>query len=255
MGVVDRVSSLRKGLFVKRGMYFAVVTLLVGGLSACSNTPARTPAPTVSATPTPTPLETASAVPTSTTLAGGITCKSTTAVGHNPIVITPPTKNQPGRIGKFTLITNCGTIVIKTDGVNAPVTMTALTALAKAKYFDATLCHRLTTQGIYVLQCGDPTATGTGGPGFAYQDENLPKNVVNNYPAGTVAMANSGPSTNGSQFFLVYADTTLPPSYTIWGQITTGLDIVKAVAAAGVKGGGADGTPVQTIAIEKVIVS
>ena len=78
---------------------------------------------------------------------------------------------------------------------------------------------------------------------------------MNNYSAGTVAMANSGPSTNGSQFFLVYANTTLAPSYTIWGQITTGLDIVKAIAAAGVKGGGADGAPAQTIAIEKVIVS
>lgn len=160
-----------------------------------------------------------------------------------------------GRIGKFTLTTNCGTIVITTDGVKAPVTLTALTALAKAKYFDGSLCHRLTTQGLFVLQCGDPTATGTGGPGFTYQDENLPKNVANNYPAGAVAMANSGPSTNGSQFFLVYANTTLSPAYTIWGQITTGLNIVKAVAAAGVQGGGADGTPAQTMAIEKIEVS
>lgn len=250
---------------MKRGMYLAVVALLVGALSACSNTPTREPAPaptpTVSDTPTPTPTAvptlslTPTATPTSTTLVGGITCKSTTAVGHNPIVITPPTKMEPGRTGKFTLITNCGTIVIKTLGVQAPVTLTALTALANAKYFNGTLCHRLTTQGLYVLQCGDPTATGTGGPGFTFKDENLPKNVANNYPAGTVAMANSGPSTNGSQFFLVYANTTLAPSYTIWGQITTGLDIVKAIAVAGVKGGGADGAPAQTIAIEKVIVS
>jgi len=249
-------------------MYFAAIALVVaGGLSACSSTPTKTPAPTptptVSDTPTPTPTPTSvptlsltpTAAPTSTTLTGGVVCKPTTAVGHTPIVVTPPTKMDAGRIGKFTLVTNCGTIVIQTEGVKAPVTMTALTALAKAKYFDESLCHRLTTQGLYVLQCGDPTATGTGGPGFTFQDENLPKNVVNNYPAGTVAMANSGPSTNGSQFFLVYADTTLAPSYTIWGHITTGLNIVKAVAAAGVKGGGADGTPTQTFAIEKVIVS
>ena len=160
-----------------------------------------------------------------------------------------------GRIGKFTLITNCGKIIITTEGVKAPVTLTALMALAKANYFDNSLCHRLTTQGLYVLQCGDPTANGTGGPGFTFRDENLPKNVANNYPAGTVAMANSGPSTNGSQFFLVYANTTLPPAYTIWGKITTGLDIVKAIAAAGVQGGGADGKPAQAIAIEKVEVS
>lgn len=188
------------------------------------------------------------------TKAPALVCKATKAKGHAPKVVSPPTKINPGRIGSFTLVTNCGNIVIRTDGVKAPVTLTALTALAKAKYFDGSLCHRLTTQGLYVLQCGDPTATGSGGPTFTYKDEDLPKNVANNYPTGTVAMANSGPSTNGSQFFLVYGNTTLPPSYTIWGRITTGLNIVKAVAAAGVKGGGSDGTPAQTIAIEKVIV-
>ncbi len=248
---------------MKRGIYVATVALIAVGLSACSSTPAKTPAPaptpTVSDTPTPsdtlTPSLTPTAVATSTTLPGGILCKPTTAVGHTPIVVNEPKKMDKGRIGKFTLITNCGKIVITTDGVNAPVTLTHLTALAKANYFNGSLCHRLTTQGLYVLQCGDPTATGTGGPGFTYQDENLPKNVANNYPAGTVAMANSGPSTNGSQFFLVYADTTLPPAYTIWGQITSGLDIVKAVAAVGVMGGGPDGTPAQTIAIEKIVVS
>jgi peptidyl-prolyl cis-trans isomerase B (cyclophilin B) len=94
-----------------------------------------------------------------------------------------------------------------------------------------------------------------GGPGWQYADENLPKSVANNYPAGTVAMANSGANTNGSQFFLVFGNTTLNPFYTIWGQITSGLDIVKAIAAKGVVGGGGDGTPLQPIAIEKVIVS
>lgn len=245
---------------MKRGMNFAVIALLVvGGLSACSSTPSPTPTPTptVSDTPTPTPTvsDTPTAAPTSTKLSGGVICKPTTAVGHTPMVISPPAAMDKGKIGKFTLTTNCGKIVITTDGVNAPVTLTALTALAKANYFDNSLCHRLTTQGLYVLQCGDPTATGTGGPGFTFQDENLPKNVANNYPAGSVAMANSGPNTNGSQFFLVYANTTLSPAYTIWGQITTGLDIVKAIAAVGVQGGGADGTPAQAIVIEKIVVS
>ena len=255
MGVVDTLGPLRKGLSVKRQVSFAVTALLVvGGLTACSHTPTTpataTPTTSVAATPTPTPT----VAPTETKLAGGVVCKPTTAVPHAPKIITQPTKTDPGRIGKFTLITNCGTIVVTTDGVKAPVTLTNLTALAKANYFDGTLCHRLTTQGLFVLQCGDPTATGTGGPGFAYKDENLPKYTANNYPAGTVAMANSGPSTNGSQFFLVYADTSLASSYTIWGHITSGLDIVKAVAAMGVQGGGPDGTPAQTFAIEKVIV-
>ena len=245
---------------MKRGMNFAVIALLVaGGLAACSNTPATTPTPTPTvsdtATPTPTVSQTPTVAPTATKLYGGVICQPTTAVGHTPMVINSPTAEHRGRVGKFTLFTNCGMIVITTDGVKAPVTLTALTALVKANYFDNSLCHRLTTQGLYVLQCGDPTATGTGGPGFTFQDENLPKNVANNYPAGSVAMANSGPNTNGSQFFLVYADTTLSPAYTIWGQITTGLDIVKAIAAVGVQGGGADGAPAQAIAIEKIVVS
>jgi len=191
------------------------------------------------------------AAPTAT---AAVKCKTTKAVGHTPKTIAVPKKIAPGRTGKLTLVTNCGNVVITTYGKLAPVTLTAMTALAKAKYFDGSLCHRLTTAGLYVLQCGDPSATGSGGPNFKFGDENLPKQVTNNYPAGTVAMANSGPGTNGSQFFLVYADTTLGSNYTIWGKITSGLDIVKAVAAKGVKGGGGDGTPAQKIAIERVIV-
>ena len=134
-----------------------------------------------------------------------------------------------------------------------------MTALAKDGYFNQSLCHRITTSGLYVLQCGDPTASGSGGPPFQYDDENKPTNSTNNYPAGTVAMANSGldangHGTNGSQFFIVYKDTTLPNSYSIWGTVTKGLDIVKKVADAGVVGGGTDGKPVMTIAIESVIV-
>jgi len=121
-------------------------------------------------------------------------------------------------------------------------------------FFDQTLCHRLTTENIYVLQCGDPTATGLGGPNFTYRDENLPTNAEANYPAGVVAMANSGQNTNGSQFFIVYADTSLPPSYTIWGKVTKGLEIVQMVAKSGVLDGKKDGSPKQKIGIEKVKV-
>jgi len=185
--------------------------------------------------------------------AATVRCKATKAVSHTPKKVAPPTKMLKGRMGTFTLVTNCGNIVIATNGVKAPVTLTALTALAKAGFYNASLCHRLTTSGLYVLQCGDPTATGGGGPTFRYADENLPTAKTNNYPAGTVAMANSGPNTNGSQFFLVYGNTTLGPSYTIWGKITSGLNIVRAIAAAGIKGGTA-GTPAEKIAIEKIIV-
>jgi peptidyl-prolyl cis-trans isomerase B (cyclophilin B) len=131
------------------------------------------------------------------------------------------------------------------------VTITVLSSLIRGGYYNRTLCHRLTTEGIYVLQCGDPTATGSGGPEFRYRDENLPLAGTNNYPAGVVAMANSGPNTNGSQFFLVYKDTTLGPNYTIWGRITSGLEIVRHIAEGGVKNGEADGVPMRTIAIER----
>jgi peptidyl-prolyl cis-trans isomerase B (cyclophilin B) len=183
-----------------------------------------------------------------------VLCKATKAVAHIPKKVAPPPKMLPKRMGTFTLVTNCGNIVIATNGIKAPITLTYLTTLAEAGYFDGSLCHRLTTSDLYVLQCGDPTATGRGASPFTYRDENLPAYIANNYPAGAVAMANSGPNTNGSQFFLVFKNTQLPASYTIWGKITSGLNIVKAIAAAGVQGGGPDGTPARKIAIEKVIV-
>jgi peptidyl-prolyl cis-trans isomerase B (cyclophilin B) len=187
--------------------------------------------------------------------AAAIKCAPTKAAGHTPKDVAPAQK-LPKKLARiFTFETNCGTIVVTTVGAKAPITITQLATLAKGGYFDNSLCHRLTTQGLYVLQCGDPTATGSGGPNFTYGDENLPTTTLNNYAAGTVAMANSGPGTNGSQFFLVFADTTLGANYTIWGTITQGLDIVKAIAKAGVKGGGADGAPNQTVAINRVIVS
>jgi peptidyl-prolyl cis-trans isomerase B (cyclophilin B) len=105
------------------------------------------------------------------------------------------------------------------------------------------------------LQCGDPTGTGTGGPGFNIPDENLPQAVENNYPAGTVAMANAGPGTSGSQFFLVYQDTTLGPNYTIWGTLISGLDILQTIASAGVVDGGTDGAPASAVTIESTKVT
>ncbi|MFZ9725297.1 MAG: peptidylprolyl isomerase [Candidatus Nanopelagicaceae bacterium] len=182
-----------------------------------------------------------------------VKCKVTKASAQSPMRIPAP-ENLMKRAPKFlTLQTNCGNIVIETFAKAAPVTITVMSQLARAGYFDKTLCHRLTTEGIFVLQCGDPTASGSGGPTFRYRDENLPLAAENNYPAGSVAMANSGPNTNGSQFFLVYKDTTLGPNYTLWGKIVSGLEIVKYIAQGGVKNGGVDGTPLRTIAIERAL--
>lgn len=157
--------------------------------------------------------------------------------------------------GTLTLATNCGDIVIDLFADNAPATVASMAFLADTGFYNATACHRLTTAGIFVVQCGDPAGNGTGGPGYQIPDENLPAEGAANYPAGTVAMANAGPGTSGSQFFLVYEDTTLPSGYTIWGQITQGLDVIQAVAGAGTADGGGDGLPAQPLVIESATVS
>ncbi|WP_431682065.1 peptidylprolyl isomerase [Kitasatospora sp. KL5] len=149
----------------------------------------------------------------------------------------------------MSLDTSCGKITIALDAAKAPHTVNSFAFLSNEKYFDHTKCHRLTTEGIYVLQCGDPTGTGSGGPGYQFADENL---TGATYPAGTVAMANAGPGTNGSQFFLVYKDTQLPPNYTPFGKVTGGLDVVQNIAAGGVQGGGGDGAPVADMVLNSV---
>ena len=183
-----------------------------------------------------------------------VICKPTNAKAHTVKNITPPEVKPPFKNRIFTLTTNCGDIVIQAYGKNAPITVTALAALANGGFYNKTFCHRLTTDEIYVLQCGDPTGTGRGGPNFSYRDENLPQAIEANYPAGTVAMANSGANTNGSQFFIVYEDTSMNPNYTIWGKVIKGLEIVKAIAKEGVADGTSNGMPKQMIAIEKVRV-
>jgi len=183
-----------------------------------------------------------------------VICKPTTAKAHTVKNIIPPEVKSPFKNRTFTFTTNCGEIVIQANGKSAPITVTALAALANGGFYNKTLCHRLTTNIIYVLQCGDPTGTGMGKPNFSYRDENLPQAVQTNYPAGTVAMANSGANTNGSQFFIVYEDTSMDPDYTIWGRVTKGLEIVRAIAEAGVADGSTNGMPKQTIAIERVRV-
>ncbi|MFE0461085.1 peptidylprolyl isomerase [Kitasatospora sp. NPDC058965] len=150
-----------------------------------------------------------------------------------------------------TLDTSCGQVVFTMDAAKAPHTVNSFNFLSGEQYFDHTKCHRLTTQGIYVLQCGDPTATGSGSPGYKFQDENL---TGATYPAGTVAMANSGANTNGSQFFLVYKDTQLPPNYTPFGKITGGLDVLTNIAGGGENdaNGPGDGAPNATVVLNKV---
>ncbi|WNI14666.1 peptidylprolyl isomerase [Actinacidiphila sp. ITFR-21] len=162
----------------------------------------------------------------------------------------------------FTLQTTCGSIPIALDAAKAPETVSSFKFLADKGFFDHTKCHRLTTSGIYVLQCGDPTASGSGGPGYTIGDENLTAfgkaaggSVT--YPAGTVAMANTGQAhTGGSQFFLVYKDSPLAPSYTPFGTISPdGLKVLAKIAAAGEDSGQGDGHPNATVVINKATVT
>jgi peptidyl-prolyl cis-trans isomerase B (cyclophilin B) len=153
-----------------------------------------------------------------------------------------------------TLVTNCGTIVLELDGKHAPRTVNSFAFLAGKHYFDNTPCHRLTTASIYVLQCGDPTGTGSGDPGYSIPDENLNAIKYRTYPAGLVAMANAGPNTGGSQFFLVYKDSPLDPNYTPFGTVVRGMDVLKTIAAAG-SNPPDDGAPVQPVVIESFTVN
>jgi peptidyl-prolyl cis-trans isomerase B (cyclophilin B) len=138
--------------------------------------------------------------------------------------------------------TSQGPITVRMLTSAAPCTTFSFRFLASQGYYDQTHCHRLTTQGIYVLQCGDPTGTGAGGPGYEFNDENL---AAATYPAGTVAMANAGPDTNGSQFFFTWQDTTLAPDYTPFGTVIGGMDVLQRIAAAGddQQNGPGDGYP------------
>jgi peptidyl-prolyl cis-trans isomerase B (cyclophilin B) len=187
-------------------------------------------------------------------------CKKSTAKPRVPATLKQPMAPAKKIPATLTLNTNCGPIRATLLTKRAPQTTTNISFLANSKYYNGTICHRLTTDGLYVLQCGDPTAQGAGSPGgwTGYKEENLPKVGAKNYPAGTLAMANSGPGTNGSQFFLVYADTQLGPNYTIFGRITSGLDLLKKIAEVGaykVESDGQayyapDGFPIQLVVIE-----
>jgi peptidyl-prolyl cis-trans isomerase B (cyclophilin B) len=173
-----------------------------------------------------------------------------TEVGTPPAPATPPTGTAP-----MTITTDRGVIEVEMDAGNAPCTYTSLAYLAGQGFYNGSSCHRLTTDGIFVLQCGDPTATGGGGPTYKMAEENLPTGDQPLYPRGTVAMAKtSEPSTTGSQFFLVYDDTELPGDYTIVGTITEGLDVIEEIAAEGaVDAAGqeaSDGSPATPVLIE-----
>lgn len=177
----------------------------------------------------------------------------------------PATDNVPatGTV-TVTLNTNQGEIPMELDRSVSPCGVNAIEHMAKSGYFDDSVCHRITGGGLNVLQCGDPTGTGTGGPGFKFagewpvKDADLDPNTPLVYPKGSIAMANpSDPDANGSQFFLNWADSQLPPQYTLLGSMTDeGTKTVEKIAKNGIEGGGtSDGKPAKEVKIEKAKVA
>ena len=168
-----------------------------------------------------------------------------------------PPPSAPTVAGEVTatVTTTIGDLTFTLDADKAPCTVNSFVSLAQQNYFNGTHCHRLTTEGIFVLQCGDPTASGTGGPGYTIPDE---LDGSEAYPAGTLAMAKtSAPDSGGSQFFVVYADTQLPPDYTVFGTVDdAGVAAIADVASQGTDDsfGPGDGAPKQDVEIETVTV-
>ena len=166
----------------------------------------------------------------------------------------PDAEAPPGQVSA-TMTTNFGDIGLTLDADAAPCTVNSFVSLAEQGFYDDTPCPRIGDQdGFGILQCGDPTGTGSGGAGYSFGDELAGDET---YPAGTLAMANAGPDTNGSQFFLVFRDSDFPPGYTVFGRIDeAGLKTIEAIAAEGNDGANpaGGGTPNKAVTIEKVTV-
>src|SRR4051812_3534753 len=186
------------------------------------------------------------------------TCQFTPDTTENPNlkdVGTPPAQVPTSGLVNLAMNTNFGTLTLTLDQAKAPCASASFIYLAQQKFFDNTPCHReVDSEGLKVLQCGDPSGTGSGGPTYQF-----PTQVTGSetYARGTVAMANSGQGFDGSQFFLVYGDSQLPPNYTVVGTVDdAGLQVLDTIAANGNNGanGAGDGAPNQPVTITSMTV-
>ncbi|HEY3608556.1 MAG TPA: peptidylprolyl isomerase [Pseudonocardiaceae bacterium] len=252
---------------VRRGLFGGAVVALALSVGGCGQSTSGAAASAGTGTTTAV-TTTTSAAPLPTT--GSAQCAYTATpdqpapAGHQ-VGIPPNTAPRAGTVS-VTLHTSQGDIPITMPRAKAPCTVASFAYLAGKNYFNSTPCHRLTSaDSLKVLQCGDPTGSGTGGPGYTIPDENptdLPTagGGASRYARGTVAMANTGqPHSGGSQFFLVYADSQLPPNYAVFGTVgATGLQVLDKIAAAGVGSGGQgpqDGPPSTPVTITSATAS
>lgn len=236
-------------------------------LSSCGSKEAGTATPPQNqqSTPAPTTVQTATSAATSSP--GDCTFQATAndpAPQGKDVGLPPATAANVAK--SVVLKLNSGDVTITLAGAKAPCTVRSFAHLAEKKFYDGSPCHRLTTHpGLKVLQCGDPTGQGTGGPGYTIPDENptdLPPSSssagASLYARGTVAMANTGrPHSGGSQFFLVYADSALPPKYAVFGTVdAAGLAILDKIAAAGLDPSAkpSDGAPKDAVTIQQAVV-
>jgi peptidyl-prolyl cis-trans isomerase B (cyclophilin B) len=235
------------------------ISIGLGGFSSTPKalvapTPSSSASPSASTSLKPAPSAGASTTPSataSTSALPAVQCAYTKEAGAQSKFVGLPSPTATPGVKTATITTSAGKIVFELSA-KTPCTQNSFAFLASKKYFDSTPCHRLlNAPGYSALQCGDPTGTGTGGPGYKFADENL---AGATYPRGTVAMANAGPGTNGSQFFFVDKDSKFAPSYTPFGRVTSGLDVLDSIVTAGTSDGSTDGKPASPITIYRLTV-
>ena len=252
----------RRNLAITIASVATVVVVIVGvfvvfGVGG-DDKPAAAPSDQASAgpenKPTSIPTAMAPAPKRATPLPAEVNCTYKKSAEPASKKVNPPAdgKTKASGTSKVSLNTSIGDLQLTLDSALAPCTVKNFLSLVGQKYFDNTKCHRLTVgEGLQVLQCGDPTGTGSGGPGYSFADEVYP---TLKYGRGVLAMANSGANTNGSQFFIVYGDASgLTPQYTAFGTIDeASAKLIDKVAEAGVtpQNGPQDGTPITPVEIK-----
>lgn len=249
------ITSIVAVVAVIAGVFVVVAKNTGNDTPAAADTPSPS-APAAGAENKPQSIPTAIAAPPKRPkpLAAEVDCSYTKSTQPASKKVDAPANGKVKASGTkpVTLNTSIGDLRFTLDSALAPCTVKSFLSLVGQKYFDNTKCHRLTVgTGLQVLQCGDPSATGSGGPGYSFKDEVYPELK---YGRGVLAMANSGPNTNGSQFFIVYGDASgLTPAYTAFGTVDkAGLELIDKVANAGVipEGGPTDGKPATPVEIK-----
>jgi len=240
------------GTIIVMAVVIVSIVMLTNDDKKTSASASNSATPTTSATPSETPTQAST-----TSAAGEVACTYTsedaTANPNLKEVGKPPAKASAKGSETVKMVTSRGEVDIQLNRASAPCSINSWDYLISKKFYDNTKCHRLVNQGIFVLQCGDPTATGSGGATYKYAEENLDKVA---YGEGVVAMAKTqAPATTGSQFFIIWKDSNsgLSKDYSVVGKVIKGLDIVKAVAAGGLA---ADGTaPKLPISIKTMTIA